>query len=163
MRNSYFPSCLDLLESEGSQNDFIEMSPIKRPVTSTCTTATLSSQAESDRVVRPSTSTTDDANEGPGGDPASDCHENGDISQPVEESSPSTLKTVQTDSQRAERANRAASPARSNRWPVVEAKKSKLYTLNPFAISVKYLRPQKKQSTPRNTGSGIAQVLQPRS
>ena len=148
----YFPSCLDLLESEESQNDFIEMSPIKRPVTSTCATATLSSQAESDHVVRPSTSTED--NEGPSGDPTNDCHENG-ISQPIEQSSPSTLRTVETDSPRADEANKAASPARSNRWPVIEAKKSKLYTLNPFAISVRYLRPQKKQSNPRNTESEI--------
>ena len=30
------------------------------------------------------------------------------------------------------------------RWPIIQANKSKLYTLNPFAIGVKYLRPKKR-------------------
>ena len=148
-----------MLESEGSQSDFTEMSPIKRPVTSTCTTATLSSQAETDSEVRPSTRTQDVANEGPREDSINVRQENSDISVPTEQSSESIPKTVQTakrrDARKVDGANRAGSPTRSNRWPVIEAKKSKLYTLNPFAISVKYLRPQKKDISPRNTGSEI--------
>ena len=135
------------------------MSPIKRPVTSTCTTATLSSQAETDSEVRPSTSTQDAANEDPSEDHINDRQENSDISQPTEQSSESIPKTVQTakrrDARKVVRDNRTGSPTRSNRWPVIEAKKSKLYTLNPFAISVKYLRPQKKDTSPRNIGSEI--------
>ena len=37
--------------------------------------------------------------------------------------------------------------------PVIEATKSKLYTLNPFAIGVKYLRPQRKGTTAENSAS----------
>ena len=88
-----------------------------------------------------------------------DSQENNDISQSTEQISESVPKIVQTvklrDAQKVGRDNRAGSPTRSNRWPVIEAKKSKLYTLNPFAISVKYLRPQKKDINPRNTGSEI--------
>ena len=135
------------------------MSPTKRPVTSTCTTATLSSQAETDSEVRPSTSTQDAADEGPSEDPINDNQENSDTSQPTEQSAESIPKTAQTakprDARKAGRANREGSATRSNRWPVIEAKKSKLYTLNPFAISVKYLRPQKKDINPRNTGLEI--------